>query len=411
MRMTAKEAAEKWNVSLRSVQGYCKTGRIPGAERFGSSWMLPRDAQKPADCRRRGESERPKERGRLLRRSPFLDMTDLYNEPGCADKRIEELAHNKETQALFSASIDYARGQIDKVYARARYLLSNHHEFYAIVSGGILLSLVAMWKGDMQLWKEARRHLLDVTCADEVDRDIVALSIASADSAIRNTHDYPDWFARGCFDNLPRDAHPAARVYYVKHLIVKAQELAMGSVKMEHLRGLALMKTLPLMIEPMISQMVADKVVLAEIYLRLMCSVAYRQSGDNQLAIAHLDKAIKLCLADGLYVPLVENRRQLGTFLDERIILIDANALQKVKTLHKQMHVGWTMLHNGVMKKTVAVHLSPREREVARLVAYGFTDAQIAERLCITEASVKALVRAAKNKTGTEKRKQLIDYI
>lgn len=411
MKMTAKEAAEKWNVSLRSVQGYCKAGRIPGAERFGSSWMLPRTAQKPADCRRREAVRTESRKEMLLRRSPFLDMTDLYNQPGSADKCIEELAYNPETQALFAASIYYSRGEIDKVYVRAKYLLHNHSEFYAIVSGGILLSLVAMWRGDLHLWNEARRHLLDASCRDEVDKDTVALSIAAADSAIRNTHDYPDWFTRGCFDNLPRDAHPAARVYYVKHLIVKAQELAMGTVEMEHLRGLALMRTLPLMIEPMISQMVVDRIVLAEIHLRIMCSVVYRQSGNNKMATEHLDRAIRLCLADDLYGPLVEHRRQLGTFLDERVGLIDPAALKKIKALYKQLHVGWTKLHNAVLKRTVAVHLSAREREVARFVAYGFTDAQIAQRLSITEASVKVLVRAAKNKTGVQKRKQLIDFV
>jgi len=171
------------------------------------------------------------------------------------------------------------------------------------------------------------------------------------------------------------------------------------------------MKTLPFIMEPMISQMVVDKIVLAEIYLRLLCGIACHQSGDDKTAIEHIDKAIKLCLADGLYGPLVEHRRQLGTFLDDRIALVDANALRKVKELHKQLHIGWTKLHNAIMKKTVAAHLSPREREVARFVAYGLSDAQIAKRLFISETSVKALVRSAKNKTGVDKRKQLLDFI
>jgi len=239
----------------------------------------------------------------------------------------------------------------------------------------------------------------------------LALSIAAVDSAIRNTNDFPKWFMRGCFDNLPRDAHPAARVYYIKHLMITSQELAMGNIIIEDVQGLALMKTLPFIMEPMISQMVVDKIVLAEIYLRLLCGIACHQSGDDKTAIEHIDKAIKLCLADGLYGPLVEHRRQLGTFLDDRIALVDANALRKVKELHKQLHIGWTKLHNAIMKKTVAAHLSPREREVARFVAYGLSDAQIAKRLFISETSVKALVRSAKNKTGVDKRKQLLDFI
>lgn len=410
-KITAQQAAEKWGVSLRYVQSMCKNGKIANAERFGLNWMIPADAEKPADGRRKSSKSVKTHKATLLRKSPFLDMTDLYNEAGSADKRIEELSQNKETQALFAAAIAYSRGEIDKVYKQARYFLDNHSEFYTIVSGGILLSLVAMWKGDISLWNEARRHLLQAPCNDEVDNDIVALSIAASDSAIRNTNDFPKWFMKGCFDNLPIDAHPAARVYYIKHLLITAQEVAMGNIEIEGIQGLGIMKMMPFIIEPMISQVVADKIVLAEIYLRLLCGIACHQCGDDSTAIEHIDKAINLCLADKLYGPLVEHRRQLGTFLDDRIALVDPIALKKVKELHKQLNMGWTALHNAVMKKRVSVQLSPREREVARLVVYGLSDLQIANRLLISDSSVKALIRSAKNKTGVEKRKQLIEFI
>ena len=408
-KMTAQEAALKWNVSLRRVQDYCKRGKVPGAERFGSNWMLPADAAKPVDGRRKKDGSDVKTA--LLRQSPFLDMTDLYREPGTADRKIEELSAYPQTQMMFAAAIAYSRGQIDQVYSHAKEILSNHTDVYAMVSGGVLLSLVAIWKGDVQLWYEARRHLTQIPCATEMDHDIVALSVAAVDVTIRNTDAFPEWFARGRFDSLPRDAHPAARVYYVKHLTVAAQDVAMGNTQMDGVAGLGFMNMLPYILEPMISQMVAEQIVVAEIYLRLFCGIAYRQSGDDRAAMEHVDRAVELCLADGMYGPLVEHRRQLGAFLDDRIALMDEEALKKVKELHKQLLSGWTTVHNTVLQKTVSVHLSPREREVARLVAFGFSDAQIARRLFLSESSVKALVRSAKNKTGVEKRRELIDFV
>lgn len=49
--MTIIEASEKWNISRRRIQTLCSTGRIPGTERFGSAWMIPKNAVKPADAR------------------------------------------------------------------------------------------------------------------------------------------------------------------------------------------------------------------------------------------------------------------------------------------------------------------------------------------------------------------------
>ena len=49
-----KEKAAQWGLTLRQVQFLCARGKIPGARRFGRSWAIPADAEKPADGRRRG---------------------------------------------------------------------------------------------------------------------------------------------------------------------------------------------------------------------------------------------------------------------------------------------------------------------------------------------------------------------
>ena len=51
--MTAQEAAEKWNVSLRWVQRLCKENRIDGAMNFNRVWLIPKVAKKPVDKRRK----------------------------------------------------------------------------------------------------------------------------------------------------------------------------------------------------------------------------------------------------------------------------------------------------------------------------------------------------------------------
>lgn len=50
--LSTRETAEKWGVSLRYVQKLIEDNRIPGARKFGVSWLLPADAVKPDDPRR-----------------------------------------------------------------------------------------------------------------------------------------------------------------------------------------------------------------------------------------------------------------------------------------------------------------------------------------------------------------------
>lgn len=49
--MSVKQAAALWNISERRVSGLCKENKIPGAVKSGRFWMIPQDAQKPADKR------------------------------------------------------------------------------------------------------------------------------------------------------------------------------------------------------------------------------------------------------------------------------------------------------------------------------------------------------------------------
>ena len=49
--MTLKEAAEKWGVTPRRVNYYCAGGRISGAVKMAGVWLIPKDAEKPADRR------------------------------------------------------------------------------------------------------------------------------------------------------------------------------------------------------------------------------------------------------------------------------------------------------------------------------------------------------------------------
>jgi len=49
--MSAKETAEKWNISQRRVAILCSENRIPRAMMVGNMWIIPADAKKPEDAR------------------------------------------------------------------------------------------------------------------------------------------------------------------------------------------------------------------------------------------------------------------------------------------------------------------------------------------------------------------------
>ncbi len=49
--ISAPEAARKWGISERRVQKLCEENRIPGVAKFSRMWLIPKEAEKPADAR------------------------------------------------------------------------------------------------------------------------------------------------------------------------------------------------------------------------------------------------------------------------------------------------------------------------------------------------------------------------
>lgn len=51
--ISASEAAKKWGISERRVQKLCEDNRIEGVAKFSYMWLIPKDAEKPVDGRKK----------------------------------------------------------------------------------------------------------------------------------------------------------------------------------------------------------------------------------------------------------------------------------------------------------------------------------------------------------------------
>jgi len=60
--VTAKDMADRWDVSVRQVQFWCSDEKIEGVVQFGRSWAIPENAPKPTRSVNMKPGRKPKEK-------------------------------------------------------------------------------------------------------------------------------------------------------------------------------------------------------------------------------------------------------------------------------------------------------------------------------------------------------------
>jgi DNA-binding CsgD family transcriptional regulator len=174
----------------------------------------------------------------------------------------------------------------------------------------------------------------------------------------------------------------------------------MGLHRVEGTQGLYIMSVISYAVEPMISWARANNTVTSEIYLRLTCAAIYHNCGKEDDAIYHIDKAIELALPDRFYGVLAEYCRALDTLIERRLSVVDEEAWNEVKRLQKIYNDGWSKLSGAVRGKQILTTLSLRQREVAKLAAFGMSNQEIADRVNMSLAGVKQAIKIVSEKSG-----------
>jgi len=165
--MSAKEAAEKWEISQRRVSVLCSEGRVPEANMVGNMWLIPKDAMKPID-------------GRTLR-------------------------HIKNRRVLLKPFVKWAGGkgqlisQIRKTYPKSLGVSFNKYAEPFIGGGAVLFDILSNYYMDKVYISDINAELIN---AYKIIRDNVNALVAE----LQNMQD----------SYIPLDMEKRKEVYYEK---------------------------------------------------------------------------------------------------------------------------------------------------------------------------------------------------
>ena len=394
--LSVREAAEKWGVSERRINQYCSEGRIPGAEKIGKAWVIPADADKPGDPRKRKNqsvSHKPPNAPELF--PGFMPLLNTRFEPGHCMETIEKMkAGPKKDIAM--AEYRYFSGQAEKAMQDTEVYLTS-------TDGAIRLS--ACWifayscltAGRIDHARNALQEIRNTLDANRKTAPPVrAIEAFAAFAAAVLLHlPLPDEMPpMETFLPLLPPGIRAFALYVLAHYLYLKEEYGQSAGIVEATLAMG-----------------ADAYPISAIYLHLVAVMDYMSLKQPDRAQTHLLTAWEIARPDDLIEGFGEHHGLLGAMLEATIKSKWPEDFKRIIDITYRFSSGWRRVHNPITGHDVADDLTTTEFAIAMLAARGWTTQEIANHLNISANTVKDHISEAMRKLGVETRKDLKKYM
>ncbi len=369
--ISTTEASEKWGTSLRQVQRLLAGNRIPCARKHGRTWLIPCDAEKPADPRR--EKYLP---GRSLSSDlAHVIASTTIPMPGNNPDVILDTLSEERLRRIYEAELSYLRGDFEQVMCC--YQETGGDDAARIRTCPLAIA-AAISMGDYCAYTGIEGYLMKCIEANK-GSEIAALaeiSLATAAVSVIAPNLTPGWLKIGDLGALPPQAKPNALYLRAKYFYCMGQFDAM----------LALAQTALALSAP------EQGITTTDIYLRVTCAAAYHALEREDEAKACLLETMRLALPHGLITPFAENITALSGLVEQCLEQKFPNCYEAVIEQWERTWKHWTAFHNQFTKDNITLILSLREYHIALLVARRIPYAKIAEQYGISVGRLKNIM-------------------
>lgn len=148
-----------------------------------------------------------------------------------------------------------------------------------------------------------------------------------------------------------------------------------------------------------------------DVYIILKTAMALFRSGDSAKAAEMVGAAIRMALPDRLFTPLIYHSHFLGKMVIDGIAREFPDQSAKFEMERKRFQSAYAEVFFGLPPDELPGDLTPREREVALLAARGLRNSEIANKLTVSENTVRFHLRAVFQKLDIDRRARLAEKL
>lgn len=389
--ITVLEASERWGVSLRQVQRLLAANRIPRARKYGRSWMIPNDAEKPADPRKAKGLPAPSPPSELAR---VIEATSVPM-PAHDPDAILRVVKDERLRNQYEAELAYLRGDFE--HTMRSYDKLEGDEVAKLCASAVAVA-GAISLGDYPAYVKIEAYLkglVDTGCDSETSA-VAELALASVAVSVAAPNMVPGWLSAGDFSALPPQVEPPYMLYLRARYFMCIGEYEIA---------LAVAQTALAFSAP------ERGITIPEIYLRVVCALACHCLGREDEARRRLLGAMGIALPHGFITPFAEHVSDFGGLVERCMEEAFPGYRDAVIEQWKRTVRNWIIFHNRFTHDNITLVLSLREYHVAQLVARRVPYAKIAKHFNISVGRLKNVVLEIYEKLYISSRNELAQYV
>lgn len=389
--ISAMEASERWGVSLRQVQRLLAGKRIPRAKKYGRSWMIPGDAEKPADPRK---EKKPPVESLSSELAHMLEATSVPM-PAHNPDAILKIVKEEKPRLQYEAELAYLRGDFAHVM---RCCDKTEGDEAARLRASLIAVAAAISLGDYPAYLKIEAYLKSGTGAGRgSDSSAIAeLALASVAVSVTAPNMVPKWLSEGDFSAFPAQVKPPYMLYLrAKYFMcIGKYEIALA-VAQTALTFCALERG----------------ITFPEIYLRVVCALACHCLGRENEARRWLLEAMRITLPHGFVTSFAETVSDFGGLVEQCLDEAFPDCCDAVIRQWERTVKNWITFHNRFAKDNITLILSLREYHLAQLVARRVPYAKIARQFNISVGRLKNIMLEIYEKLFISSRDELAQYV
>ena len=383
--ISAKEAAEKWGITVRWVQQCCKNGLILGAGRLGNSWIIPKGAHRPETS-----SSSPTIYGTPL---PLMNRSFL---PGQCIETVEAIADADE-RTLALGEYYYFSGQAEKALATVAPLLEHKNIFFRL-SANLIFAFSSLsthnTKAALQSSAAIQEIMGTLRARSAYPRQYaMAVFIRVTSAVLLHLPVPPDLNLKAHLRYLPKGlrlfaCYIIAHQHYLNGAYGESFGVAQTALSIE-----ALQFPVP------------------GIYLHLVAAMSLMRLKRTKEAREHFFAAWDLAQPDDLIEAFAEHHGLLSGLVESCLKRSFPADYERVIGITDRFSKGWRSIHNYETDSEVTSTLSTTEFTIATLAARGWTNQEIATHLELSVHTIKNYISIIYQKLHISSRSQLLKYI